>query len=128
MATIDERWKGINKPVARVEVPTITCPNGASAEVTEDVPLNMTVKTIVVRIGTATNGDETYTLKIRDDNGAEHLSKATLPDATKTVLNSTKATADFDEFCLNGIVTVGITPSGDPGDSGVDVSVDLIGV
>jgi len=128
MANVDMREKGIRHPVVRVEVPTITIGATETGEVTETVNINMTVKTIVVRIGQATNGNETYTLKVRDDNGAEHASKAALDDNTKTVLLSTKATPDFAEFCLNGVVTIGITPSGAPGAGGVDVNVDLFGV
>jgi len=127
MGTIDKREEGIRAPVARVEVPAINIPDGGTTEVTDEVPINMTIKTIVVRAGNATNGI-TFTLKLTDDNGAVHLTKATIAENAKTVLLSTKATADFDEFCMNGKVTVGITPSGDPGDGGVDVNIDLYGV
>ena len=126
MASIDHRHER-KSPVVRIEAPTITLPNGASAEVTETVRINMTIKTIVVRTGDATAAI-TYTLKIRDDNGAEHLSKDGLEDDKKNILLSTKAAPDFDEISLNGVVTIGITPSDDPTGTGVDVNVDLIGV
>jgi hypothetical protein len=127
MASIDQRNEDKRKPVVRVEVPAITIPNGGTTEVTETPNINMTIKSIVVRAGNATNGI-TFTLKLKDDNGVEHLSKASIAENANTVLLSTKATADFDEICMNGTVTVGITPSGDPGAGGVDVNVDLYGV
>ena len=127
MSSIDNRWQEAGEPVCRIEVPTINCPNGATAEVTTTVRINMTIKTIVVRAGNC--GAITFTLKLTDDNGAIHLTKATIAENAKTVLLSTKATADFDEICMNGLVTVGITPSGDPATvGGVDINVDLLGV
>ena len=128
MASIDNRWQGVGEPVCRIEVPTINCPNEATAEVTTTVRINMTIKTIVVRAGACT-GVITFTLKLSDDNGALHLSKAAIAKNAKTVLLSTKATADFDEICMNGLITVGITPSGDPATvGGVNVNVDLMGI
>ena len=130
MSTIDKRWQGRRAPVVRIEVPTITClaSDSSHLEVTAEVPVNMTIQTIVVRISTATDGTVTFTLQLRDDNGAIHVSKASLPDATKTVLNSKKATPDFDEVSMNGIITVGIDPDKDVGTNDVTVNVDLYGV
>ena len=129
MSTIDNRYQGRREPVVRIEVPTINCPNGATAEVTTTVPFNMTLKTIVVRAGACAGANPTFTLKLSDDNGAVHLTKATIVKDAKTVLLSTKTTHDFDEICMNGIITVGITPSLDPATvGGVNVNVDLYGV
>jgi len=128
VASIDNRERDRPNPIVRVEVPAITIGAAVTTEVTGTVNINMTIKVIVVRIGIATNGDETYTLSIRDDNGAEHVLEALLPDATKTVLLSTKASPDFPEVSLNGTITVGITPTGAPGSGGVDAEVDLFGV
>jgi hypothetical protein len=129
MSNIDKRLQGLRAPVARVEVPTITClaTDSSHLEVTEVVPVNMTIKTIVVRISTATDGTVTFTLQLRDDNGAIHVSKASLPDATKTVLLSTKASPDFDEVSMNGLITVGIDPDKDVGTDDVTVNIDLYG-
>jgi len=128
MSTIDDRNQGIQYPIARYEASKINCPKGATAEVTTTLRVNMTVKTIVVRAG-ACDGDITFTVAVRDDNGATHFSKASIAKNAKTVLLSTKSTQDFPEFCLNGTITVGVTPSGDPvSDAGVDVNVDLYGV
>lgn len=130
MSSIDLRTRGRKCPVARIEVPTITClaSDSSHLEVTTTININMTIKTIVARIGTATVGAVTFTLQLRDDNGAIHVSKATLPDATKTVLNSQKAAPDFDEVSLNGVVTIGIDPSEDVGTNDVAVNIDLYGV
>lgn len=129
MSNIDKRDASRQFPVVRVEVPTITCLESDSShlEVTADVPVNMTIDTIVVRISTATDGSVTFTLQLRDDNGAIHVSKASLPDATKTVLNSKKATPDFDQVSMNGVITIGIDPDKDVGTDDVTVNVDLYG-
>jgi len=129
MASIDERHKGRKKPVVRVEVPTINClaSDSSHLEVTTTVNINMTVKTIVARIGTATDDTVTFTLQLRDDNGAIHVSEASLPDNFKTVLNSQKATPDFEEVFLNGTITIGIDPDKDVGTNNVAVNIDLYG-
>jgi len=105
MSSIDERHKGRKKPVVRVEVPTI-----------------------VVRISTATDGSVSFTLQLRDDNAAIHVSVASLADAAKTVLNSQKAAPDFDEVSVNGLITIGIDPDKDVGTNDVTVNIDLYGV
>jgi len=130
MSSIDLRTRGRKCPVARIEVPTITCLASDSnhLEVTTTANVNMTIKTIVARIGTATDGTASFTLQLRDNNGAIHVSKASLPDATKTVLNSQKATPDFDEVSLNGRITIGIDPDKDVGTDDVAVNIDLYGV
>lgn len=125
MSSIDERHE--KKPVVRVEVGTITIGAAVTTEVTETVIVNMTIKSIAVRVGNATNSP-THTLSIRDDNGTEHVSKASIADNAKTLLNSQKGTPDFGAVSINGTLTIGITPSGAPGTGGVDVNVDLFGV
>ena len=127
MASINTRNKA-NANVLRLEVPAITLPNGASAEVkASNIPLNMIVKNIAVRTGDATNAI-TYTLKIYDDNSTIHCNVAGIADNAKTMLHSGLAAPDFPEFCINGTCQVGITPSGDPGGTGVSVNVDIFGV
>jgi len=130
MSSIDERHKGRKKPVVRVEVPTITClaADSSHLEVTATVNINMTIKTIVVRISTATDGSVSFTLQLRDDNAAIHVSVASLADAAKTVLNSQKAAPDFDEVSVNGLITIGIDPDKDVGTNDVTVNIDLYGV
>jgi len=127
MANLDQRNDSRKFPVVKVECPVITLPNAAAAEVKVTQPVNMTIRTIVVRFGNATNGI-TGTLAIDDSNGAERVSVAAIAENANTVLNARKAAEDFPECPVNGTITIGILPSGDPGAGGVNVYVDLYGV
>ncbi len=84
------------------------------------------VEQIVVKISNATNGI-TFTLTITDEDGAQLYTKASIAENATAIYfaNSNKATfdADFNAFLAEGILTFTLTPSGDPGASGVTVDV-----
>lgn len=126
MAEIDYRAE--TQPIARVTSPAIVIPTSGVAEITVTMNVNMTIKQIAYRAGD-TDTDITRTLTIKDANGTEWFSKASLADATKTPLNSQKSTQDFPPFSINGTITLGVTPSG-AGARSAEVSdyVDLIGI
>lgn len=125
MAEIDYRAE--KQPVARVTSPVITHLVAGTATVVVTMKnVNMTVQAIVYRAGDSTN-NITRTLNIKDLYGAQYVNKASLADATPTPLNALKGTPDFEEFCINGDLTITITPSGAAGNAAEDY-VDLLGV
>ncbi len=126
MAELDHRIE--KQPVVRVTSPVITIPTSGAAEITVTMNVNMTVQGIVYRAGD-TDTDITRTLTIKDAYGAQWFSKASLADNANTPLNALEATPDFDQFVINGKITLGITPSG-AGARAAAVSdyVDLLGV
>lgn len=104
------------KNVFRVPLGQVVLPNGASAEVTTTVKVEGVIGTIGLNVSTFTNGNETVTISVRDEDNFVLYSSATIPDATLTVKTGVDIIAD-------GILTVGITPSGDPG---ADETVDMV--
>ena len=86
------------------------------------------VEQITVQISNATNSI-TFTLTITDEDSAQLYTKASIAEnATAIYLaNSNKASqdADFNAFLADGQLTFTLTPSGDPGASGVTVDVAL---
>jgi len=69
----------------------------------------------------------TWTVTITTSNGATLFTKVSIPEgATVYDTESSKGTldADFNPFYATGVVTITITPSGDPGASGA--TFDLV--
>jgi len=126
MAEIDYRIE--KHPVARQTSPVITIPTtGVTAIAVTMKNVNMTVKGIVYRAGN-TSTDITRTLSIKDAYGAEYFTKASIADNAATPLNALKTTQDFAPFCINGDLTLTITPSaGDTRSAAVSDYVDLLG-
>jgi len=127
MAEIDYRTE--KQPVARLTSPVITIPTtGEAAIVVTMKNVNMTVKGIVYRAGN-TSTAITRTLSIKDAYGAEYFSKASIANNAPTPLNALKSTQDFAPFCINGDLTLTITPSAaDARSAAVSDYVDLLGV
>lgn len=125
MAEIDNRVE--KQPVARITSPVITHLVAGTADISVTMKnVNMTVQAIVYRAGDTTN-NITRTLNIKDEYGAQYVNKASLADDTPTPLNALKGTPDFEEFCINGDLTIKITPSAAAGSATEDY-VDLLGV
>ncbi len=125
MAEIDYRVE--KQPVARITSPAITHLTAGTEDISVTMKnVNMTVRAIVYRAGNTTN-NITRTLNIKDVYGAQYVNKASLADNAPTPLNALKGTPDFEEFCINGDLTIKITPSGAAGNTPNDY-VDLLGV
>lgn len=126
MAELDHRAE--KQPVARVISPVITIPTSGTTEITVTMKVNMTVQGIVYRAGD-TSTDITRTLTIKDAYGAQWFSVASLGDNADTPLNALEASPDFDQFVINGEITLGVTPSAAGARSAaVEDYVDLLGV
>ena len=125
MDEIDHRIE--KHPVARIISPAITTiATGTAAIVVTMKNVNMTVQGIVYRAGNTTNS-ATRTLSIKDEYGAEYVSKASIADNAPTPLNALKSTPDFAPFAINGDLTLTITPSAAAGNAVSDY-VDLLGI
>jgi len=79
---------------------------------------------VIVVVSNATNGI-TFTVAITDSDSGSLFSKAAIAENGTTVLKATSDATDFDAFLADGTLTATITPSGDPGASGVTVDVIL---
>jgi hypothetical protein len=127
MADFDRRKEALN-PVARIEVPQITIGSAVTTEVTDTINANMRVKQIVVKVNNTTNSI-TFTVELRDDDGAVLWSQASIAKNAKTVFQYyTLSDTDLPlNILLQGTITVGVTPSGAPGASTGLVDVKLYG-
>jgi hypothetical protein len=127
MADFDRRKEALN-PVARIEVPQITIGSAVTTEVTDTINANMRVKQIVVKVNNTTNSI-TFTVELRDDDGAVLWSQASINENAKTVFQYyTLSDTDLPlNILLQGTITVGVTPSGAPGASTGLVDVKLYG-
>jgi len=128
----DRRHHGRQYTVSRIEVPTITIPDGDANEVTWSSSasfrdgLCQSIEQIVLDVSDACDAI-TLTLAVRDSDGAVLVSEASIAENTSTVLLSTKATPDFDKVFLEGDYIIGVTPSADPNGADVTVDIDLYG-
>ena len=115
-------------PIARIDFEQATWATGVTAAVEKTVTVNGECGRIAVAVNDNT-GNRTATVTIVDENGAEVFSEAAIAenDTTSFGAYSNKATqdADFNPFLSVGVLTATITPSGDPGSSGMTVDVYL---
>ena len=113
-------------PVARLDFAQAAWANGVTAAVEKTMQVNGIVEQIAVAVNNNT-GNRTGTVTITDENGATLFTQASIAEnATTTYFaRSYKATqdADFNPFLAVGTLTATITPSGDPGASGMTVDV-----
>lgn len=115
-------------PVARLDFAQATWASGITAAVEKTLNVNGCCEQIAVKVNDNT-GNRTATVTIKDENNATLYSKSAIAEnATTTYFaRSYKATqdADFNPFLAVGTLTATITPSGDPGASGMTVDVYL---
>jgi hypothetical protein len=116
------------QPVARLEFAQGVWASGASGALQKTMTVNGCCEQITVKVNDNT-GNRTATVTITDENGATLYSQATIPENATTlyVARSHKGTPDasFNPFLAAGVLTATITPSGDPGASGMTVDVAL---
>jgi hypothetical protein len=105
-----------------------TWASGVSSAVVKTLNVNGVCEQIAVKVNNNT-GNRTATVTITDENGATLFTKSGIAEnATATYFaRSYKGTpdADFNPFLVAGTLTATITPSGDPGESGMTVDVYL---
>ena len=128
MATEDRRNDGPAFPIARYEFAQQSWASGETTALAPTLKINGTIKAIEVVVSNATNGI-TVTVALSTSDSAAAYSKASIAENASTWLDavSHKGTpdADFNPIPINDTVTATITPSGDPGTSGVTVDVKL---
>ncbi len=106
--------------VTRKAVPQQSWATGVSAVLTPTMAVRGKVEQIVVEISDATNGI-TFTLTITNSNGGTLYTQAGIAENAVTVYKATSDSTDFNAFLGDEICTFTLTPSGDPGASGVTV-------
>lgn len=127
-ASFDQRWLA-RTPVFRIEVAQIVIPNGGTTEVTGAQNMNGIVRQIAVAINDNT-GNATATVQIRDSDGAVLWSVAAIPENANTVYQYyTLSGTDLPLAILcTDTMTIGVTPSGDPGVSTMTADIVLWGI
>jgi hypothetical protein len=86
--------------------------------------LNGRCEQIEVLVNNATNAI-TFTVAIASEDSGTLYSQAGIAENATTVYKATSDATDFDAFLVDGSVTITLTPSGDPGASGVTVDLAL---
>jgi hypothetical protein len=120
----DKRVRGRQSPVAALQFAQQSWVNGNTDVLTPDLVVNGMVEQIEVVISNATNGI-TFTVAIATEDGGALYSQAAIPENASTIYKATSDASAFDAFLAAGTLTATLTPSGDPGESGVTVDVIL---
>lgn len=117
-----------NQTVGRIAFDQATWASGVSAAVAKSRPVHGCCEQLTVKVNNNT-GNRTATVTITDENGATLFTQAGIAEnATTTYFaRSYKAVQDanFNPFLAAGLLTATITPSDDPGVSGMTVDVEL---
>jgi hypothetical protein len=125
-ASLDYRTE--KQSVARLDFAQGTWASGVTAAVAKTMQVNGCCEQIAVAVNNNT-GNRTATVTITDENGATLFTQAGIAEAATTTYfaRSYKAVQDanFNPFLAVGTLTATLTPSGDPGASGMTVDVYL---
>lgn len=115
---IDSR--GNKFPSARINIDNITMADGGVVEGTVTEAFTGVIGTVCIKMPDSTNG-VTATLSIRDSDGFELYSKAGIVDNDSTVLSNI-------DVLVAGVLTIGMTASGDPGADWTSTNIILYSV
>ena len=121
-ATGDERIDRV-KPVWKKRI-TFIWENTDTGAQSQAVPLNGVIMAMIAQVNDNT-GNRTITLALVDDLAGSLFSAAGIAENATTVK---VAPTDFVEIPVNGTLTVTVTPSGDPGATGMTAIVELRGL
>jgi hypothetical protein len=128
-ASVDRR-RYATKPVFKYEVDTITVPNGDANEWTGTIPnINGVIRQVTVNLNNNTNG-VTTTIEIRDSAGAILWTETGITENQIAVFQyNTRSGTDLPMAVMCAeTITIGITPSGDPGVSTLTADVVVWGL
>jgi len=121
-------YRADKQPVARLDFAQATWADGVTAAVAKTMKVNGVCEQIAVAVNDNT-GNRTATVTITDENGVTLFTQAGIAEAATTTYfaRSYKAVQDasFNPFLATGVLTATITPSDDPGASGMTVDVML---
>lgn len=123
MATIDRRKDG-RDTVARYQLDQQSWASGESDALAPTIDVFGTVEQIEVKLNNNTN-NVTATVTITTEDSGQLYTQAGIAENATTVYKATSDATSFDAFLCAGTLTVTITPSGDPGASGLTVDVIL---
>ena len=128
MAYSDKRHFDAAHPIVRAAFSQQSWASGNTDVLTPTLAnMNFLVESITVVISNATNGI-TFTVTITDQDSTQLYTQAAIPENASTLYLATKATPDFPAFPVaDDTLTATMTPSGDPGASGVTVDLILRG-
>jgi len=125
MTQRDDRASGGGITVATLSTGQQSWASGETAAIEVTLPnANGRCEQIAVTVNDNT-GNRTLTVTLTDENSAQVYTKAAIPENATTVYNANKGTPDFPAFLMNGPITVSLTPSGDPGASGMTATADF---
>ncbi len=117
-------------PVFKFVVDTITVPDGDANEWTTTIPnLNGVIRQVTVTLNNNDN-DVTTIIQIRDVNDSILWTETGIAENTQSVFQyNTRSSTDLPmALMVAGDVTIGITPSGDPGSSTLTADVIVWGL
>jgi len=126
-ATYDHRNEGPKFPVSRYELAQQSFADDVTTATTAYLyNVNGIVEQIEVKVND-NDGDATATVAIASAQSGTLYSQAAIAEGATTVYTalSNKGTQDasFNPFLVCGTLTFTVTPSGDPGESGMTVDV-----
>ncbi|KPK42745.1 MAG: hypothetical protein AMJ65_07165 [Phycisphaerae bacterium SG8_4] len=107
-----------------VTIPQLTWADTETAAQTVNLFDRGQVSQISVKVNDNT-GNRTVQVTISDENAGQLYDKSLIPENAVTVYHATKDTEDFHEFVIGPGCTLKVTPSGDPGASGLEVDIVL---
>ena len=110
------------RPIARVKLAQFSWASGATDAVSKDLPFTGMMRQFVTVVNDNT-ANRTATVAILDGDDYELYSLAAIPENATTVTTLSSST----EVCVPQGCTVKVTPSGDPGASGMTVDVTFMG-
>jgi hypothetical protein len=119
----DYRPESDRHPVWRVQLAQFTWASGVSAAVAKTMEINGKIKVIVGVANDSTNAI-TYTTTITDSATYQLYTKADWAENATEVVTLAE---DAEIYLEEGVTTVTITPSGDPGASGGTFDIVFLG-
>ncbi len=123
-AAVDMRNFDAKHPVATYSIDQQSWASGVTTADTDTLTFTGRCEQIETVVSNATNGI-TFTVAITTADGGTLFSEAAIPENATTITKLTDAATDVGTFWANGTTTVTLTPSGDPGASGVTCDVTV---
>ncbi len=124
MSSWDERED--KKQVGKICIAAMSWADGATAAQTENITINGKCTQVEVDVAENTTNNITFTVAVTTSDSGTLFSKASIADNGSTILRAYSMGAtdsDFEAFLMAEEVTVTVTPSGDPGNTGATVNV-----
>ena len=130
MASKDDRYNAVNKPIVKYQFDSLTWDtgDGHAAQTATIYDMNLLVERVDVLISSVT-ANPTVNVSFADENSVaviDPTSFTTLADGTNHILLATNSTQDFSAVAINNALTITVDPSADAGGSSQTLTVDVI--